>query len=96
MHQYEIKRKQIIFDFFKVNIEDLFAFHYNPKEEELIQSAGWAVYDAQTEFGRMEVPPKLWVQTKLNKEYKVCSMFCTGIGHVQYRNQILCRYCHFS
>ena len=54
-----------------VNIEDLFAFHYNPNEEDLPQAAGWMLYNASVEYSRMEVPTEYWVQTKLNKDYKV-------------------------
>ena len=60
---------------FLVSIEDLFAFHYYPKEDELTKSAGWSLYEASTEFSRMEVPLELWNPTKLNREYKVREKF---------------------
>lgn len=60
-------------DFFNAgNIEDLYAFHYNPQEDKLVQSAGWQVYDIAAEFIRMETPSEFWVETKLNKDFKVC------------------------
>ncbi|XP_057314336.1 myotubularin-related protein 6-like [Hydractinia symbiolongicarpus] len=57
-----------------VKIEDLFAFHYHAPEE-LTKIAGWSLYDAQTEFRRMEVPQHLWMLTKLNNEYKLCGTY---------------------
>lgn len=53
-----------------MKIEDLFAFHYHAPEE-LAKIAGWSLYDAQTEFRRMEAPQHLWMLAKLNNEYKV-------------------------
>jgi len=55
--------------------EDLYAFHYNPKGNELTQVAGWALYDATVEFGRQEVPAELWARSKLNLEYKLCKTY---------------------
>ena len=37
-----------------------------------MQSAGWQVYDIAAEFIRMETPSEFWVETKLNKDFKVC------------------------
>jgi len=55
--------------------EDLYAFHYNPSEEELSQDAGWGIYDCLAEYKRMEVPKELWLPTKLNKDYKLCNTY---------------------
>jgi len=49
----------------------LYAFDYNPKEIDLIQEAGWTLYDPSTEFQRMEVPKSLWAQSTLNENYEV-------------------------
>ena len=53
------------------NVQELYAFHYSPQEDKLVQSAGWQLYDITTEFHRMEIPGELWVESKINKEYKV-------------------------
>ncbi|XP_065059057.1 myotubularin-related protein 6-like [Rhopilema esculentum] len=53
------------------SLEDLYAFHYSPKEDKLLQSAGWQLYDVTTEFHRMGTPPEFWVESKLNKDYKL-------------------------
>ncbi|XP_002164142.1 myotubularin-related protein 6 [Hydra vulgaris] len=58
-----------------VNYEDLYAFHYNPKEETLSQSAGWNLYNVDIEYNRMETPPELWVPSTLNIEYKLCETY---------------------
>lgn len=56
-----------------VDVKELYAFHYNPKQDELEQESGWNLYDAVNEFQRMEVPPSLWMQSQLNENYKVCT-----------------------
>ncbi len=53
------------------SIEDLYAFHYSPQEDKLVQSAGWQLYDITTEFYRMQIPGELWVESKMNRDYKV-------------------------
>ena len=56
----------------------LYAFHYKPKEGELVkQSSGWALFDSQNEYSRMGVPNELWRSTSLNSEYEVytCCFF---------------------
>ena len=51
---------------------ELYAFHYKPKEGELVkQSSGWALFDSQNEYSRMGVPNELWRSTTLNSEYEV-------------------------
>lgn len=54
-----------------VDVRELYAFHYNPKQDELDQESGWYLYDAVNEYQRMEVPSSLWVQSPLNESYKV-------------------------
>lgn len=52
----------------------LYAFHYKPKEGELVkQSSGWALFDSQNEYSRMGVPNELWRSTSLNYDYEVCT-----------------------
>ena len=53
------------------SIEGLYAFHYSPQEDKLVKSAGWQVYDVTNEFLRMETPVDLWIESKLNKDFKV-------------------------
>lgn len=57
------------------NIEDLYAFHYSPQEDKLVQSAGWQVYDVTNEFLRMETPSELWVESRLNKDFKLSQTY---------------------
>ena len=59
---------------------ELYAFHYKPKEGELVkQSSGWALFDSQNEYNRMGVPNELWRSTSLNSEYEVCT-YCVSSG----------------
>eukprot|EP00794_Sanderia_malayensis_P007201 gene7201-8007_t len=57
------------------SIQELYAFHYSPQEDKLVQSAGWQLYDVTTEFLRMEIPPDLWVQSKMNRDYELSSTY---------------------
>ena len=54
------------------NYSDLFAYQYKPKEGDIVkQSSGWALFDSQSEYGRMGVPNKHWRPTSLNSNYEV-------------------------
>ena len=55
---------------------DLYAFHYQPKEGEMVkQSSGWALFDSQNEYSRMGLPNDLWRSTSLNSDYEVQCIF---------------------
>ncbi|XP_015777471.1 PREDICTED: myotubularin-related protein 6-like [Acropora digitifera] len=54
------------------NLEELYAFSYNPMSEKLTRSAGWALFDVQSEFARMGLPNSQWCCSSVNKEYQVC------------------------
>ena len=54
-----------------MRIEELYAFHYTPKDIDSSQEAGWNLYDPLTEFQRMEVPKSLWAPSSLNEKYEV-------------------------
>ena len=69
--KWQIFNLLLVLHLFIDNIEDLYAFHYSPQEDKLVQSAGWQVYDVTNEFLRMETPSELWVESRLNKDFKV-------------------------
>ena len=60
---------------FVEKLEDLYAFSYNPLSEKLTRSAGWALFDIQSEYARMGLPNSEWCCSTLNKDYKVGNIF---------------------
>ncbi|XP_073252386.1 phosphatidylinositol-3,5-bisphosphate 3-phosphatase MTMR6-like [Porites lutea] len=56
-------------------LEDLYAFSYNPLSEKLTRSAGWALFDIQSEYARMGLPNSEWCCSTLNKDYKICDTY---------------------
>ncbi|XP_078370553.1 phosphatidylinositol-3,5-bisphosphate 3-phosphatase MTMR6-like isoform X2 [Oculina patagonica] len=56
-------------------LEDLYAFSYNPQTEKLTRSAGWALFDIQSEYARMGLPNNEWCCSSLNKDYQICDTY---------------------
>ena len=62
-------------------LEDLYAFSYTPKDENLTRSAGWALFDIRSEYARMGLPSDDWFLNNCNKDYQVglqCTCTCTS------------------
>lgn len=57
------------------NLEDLYAFSYNPMSENLTRSAGWALFDLHSEYARMGLPNSAWCCSSLNKDYQMCDTY---------------------
>lgn len=55
--------------------EELYAFLYNPKQDENDRRIGWAAVNLKMEFERMGLPNDLWELTDLNKNYGVSAFF---------------------
>ncbi|KAJ8276513.1 hypothetical protein COCON_G00082650 [Conger conger] len=55
--------------------EELYAFLYNPKQDENDRRVGWTAVDLKMEFKRMGLPNDLWELTDLNKNYGICSTY---------------------
>ena len=76
---YKTSSKEIIIIvlifFFAEKLEDLYAFSYNPQSEKLTRSAGWALFDIQSEYARMGLPNEEWCVSTLNKDYQVDILF---------------------
>ena len=69
---------------FVEKLEDLYAFSYNPLSEKLTRSAGWALFDIQSEYARMGLPNSEWCCSTLNKDYKVgnvCNIWISTHPH---------------
>ncbi|XP_041817144.1 myotubularin-related protein 6 [Chelmon rostratus] len=58
-----------------VSYEELYAFSYNPKQNDQQREEGWQLIDLGAEFERMGVPCDQWQLTDVNREYKVCETY---------------------
>lgn len=56
-----------------VSYEELYAFSYNPKQNDQQREEGWQLIDLGAEFERMGVPCDQWQLTDVNRDYKVDS-----------------------
>lgn len=54
-----------------VSYEELYAFSYNPKQNDQQREEGWQLIDLGAEFERMGVPNDQWQHTDVNRDYKV-------------------------
>lgn len=61
----------LIFYCFTAKYEDLYAFSYNPKQNDSERLKGWQVIDLAKEYERMGVPNENWKLSDANREYKV-------------------------
>ncbi|KAM5288203.1 phosphatidylinositol-3,5-bisphosphate 3-phosphatase MTMR6 isoform 7-T7 [Ctenodactylus gundi] len=55
--------------------EDLYAFAYNPKQNDLERLHGWQLIDLAEEYKRMGVPNSNWQLSDANREYKICETY---------------------
>uniref|UniRef100_A0A8C6I3N3 Myotubularin related protein 6 n=1 Tax=Mus spicilegus TaxID=10103 RepID=A0A8C6I3N3_MUSSI len=55
--------------------EDLYAFSYNPKQNDTERRNGWQLIDLAAEYERMGVPNANWQLSDANREYKVCETY---------------------
>uniref|UniRef100_A0A672PXW0 Myotubularin-related protein 6-like n=1 Tax=Sinocyclocheilus grahami TaxID=75366 RepID=A0A672PXW0_SINGR len=53
-----------------VSYDELYAFSYNPKQNDQQREEGWQLIDLAAEFERMGVPCDQWQLTDVNREYK--------------------------
>lgn len=57
--------------------EELYAFSYNPKQNDQQREEGWQLIDLVAEYERMGVPCDQWQLTDVNRDYKVDSWLCS-------------------
>ncbi|XP_053419580.1 myotubularin-related protein 6 isoform X1 [Nycticebus coucang] len=55
--------------------EDLYAFSYNPKQDDSEQLQGWQLIDLAEEYERMGLPNTHWQLSDANREYKICETY---------------------
>ncbi|XP_062392002.1 myotubularin-related protein 8 [Sardina pilchardus] len=58
-----------------VRLDELYAFLYNPNQNEEERSRGWAAVDLAADYRRMGLPNDHWETTELNKDYEMCSTY---------------------
>ena len=54
-----------------VAYEELYAFSYNPKQNDQQREEGWQLIDLGAEYERMGVPCDQWQLTDVNRDFKV-------------------------
>lgn len=62
--------------------EELYAFSYNPKQNDQQREEGWQLIDLVAEYERMGVPCDQWQLTDVNRDYKVDSWFHSVLVHM--------------
>ncbi|XP_006832013.1 PREDICTED: myotubularin-related protein 6 [Chrysochloris asiatica] len=55
--------------------EDLYAFSYNPKQNDSERLRGWQLINLAEEYKRMGVPNSHWQLSDANREYKICETY---------------------
>ncbi|XP_022430219.1 myotubularin-related protein 6 isoform X5 [Neophocaena asiaeorientalis asiaeorientalis] len=55
--------------------EDLYAFSYNPKQNDSERLRGWQLVDLAEEYKRMGVPNSNWQLSDANRDYKICETY---------------------
>uniref|UniRef100_A0A8C5A5W7 Myotubularin phosphatase domain-containing protein n=1 Tax=Gadus morhua TaxID=8049 RepID=A0A8C5A5W7_GADMO len=58
-----------------VAYEELYAFSYNPKQNDQQREEGWQLIDLGAEYERMGVPCDQWQLTDVNRDFKVCETY---------------------
>uniref|UniRef100_W5M8U4 Myotubularin related protein 6 n=1 Tax=Lepisosteus oculatus TaxID=7918 RepID=W5M8U4_LEPOC len=59
----------------QTSYEELYAFSYNPQQNDEQREEGWQLIDLAAEFERMGVPCDQWQLTDANRDYKVCETY---------------------
>ena len=64
-----------------VSIEEISVLNYRPNSVHCLasQRSGWHVFDINIEYARFGVPNSEWIQSFLNKEYKLCPTYPTWL-----------------
>ncbi|XP_062341709.1 myotubularin-related protein 8 [Osmerus eperlanus] len=61
-------------------LEELYAFLYNPKQQEEERAIGWSKINMAMDYKRMGLPNEFWEVTDLNKNYEICSTYPSELG----------------
>ncbi|XP_056602248.1 myotubularin-related protein 8 [Triplophysa dalaica] len=63
-----------------VRAEELYAFLYNPHQNEDDRRCGWELIDVSNDFRRMGLSNEHWEISHLNKNYEICSTYPSVLG----------------
>ncbi|KAJ6662289.1 hypothetical protein lerEdw1_012453 [Lerista edwardsae] len=55
--------------------DELYAFSYNPKQNEDERVQGWQLFDLAEEYNRMGVANSDWQLSDVNRDYKICETY---------------------
>ncbi|KAM7177871.1 phosphatidylinositol-3,5-bisphosphate 3-phosphatase MTMR6 [Macrochelys suwanniensis] len=55
--------------------DELYAFSYNPKQNESKRLQGWQLIDLAEEYKRMGVPNSNWQLSDANRDYEICESY---------------------
>lgn len=64
--------------------DELYAFSYNPKQNEEERVRGWQIIDLTEEYNRMGVPNSEWQLSDANHDYKVIGYLCIHDASVSF------------
>ena len=64
---------------FTEKLEELYAFLYNPKQQEEGRASGWSQINMAMDYKRMGLPNEFWEVTDLNKNYEVSQTWCQSL-----------------
>ncbi|XP_038617656.1 myotubularin-related protein 6 isoform X2 [Tachyglossus aculeatus] len=59
----------------RVAYDELYAFSYNPKQNECERVQGWQLVALAAEYQRMGVPNSNWQLSDANRDYKICETY---------------------
>ncbi|XP_065127846.1 myotubularin-related protein 7a isoform X1 [Paramisgurnus dabryanus] len=55
--------------------EELYCFSFEPNVDQAERRCSWEFIDLKAEYSRMGLPNKLWHNTPINREYRVCDSY---------------------
>ncbi|XP_076802362.1 phosphatidylinositol-3,5-bisphosphate 3-phosphatase MTMR8-like [Clavelina lepadiformis] len=58
-----------------VKIDDLYAFSYNPRGEQLSQQEGWDLFSLNNDYMQMGLPTRYWKVSRINNEFGLCDTY---------------------
>ena len=68
---------------FSVKMEELYAFSYNPREEQL-QPEGWDLFNLNNDYLQMGLPTRYWKVSRINNEFGSIFYVITDIFQMKF------------
>ena len=74
---------------FVVKMDELYAFSYNPREDQL-QSDGWDLFSLNNDYLQMGLPTRFWKISRINNEFgEIYKLILVKHSSWQFSPQIL-------